>query len=126
MKQMEKFSAMINSIIQNPEEGFDVSVTIYNENEFELLHDVTRNEAFNLNAKTYAIHLNGNALSFPEGSEIHEVMEVFHAYEFSNNLNPKLRRQWKTGSLIDEIAYRIFSSGILDKICEDEVDGEEK
>lgn len=30
MNFMEKFSSMINSILQKPEEGFKLSVTIYN------------------------------------------------------------------------------------------------
>jgi hypothetical protein len=122
---MEKFSAMINSILQNPGEGFDVSVTIYNESEFELFYDQTRDKPFNLNAKAYILHINENALAFPDGSELHEVMDVFHQYEYSNNLNPTLRRQWKTGLLIDELVYRLINSGILNKISEEDVDNEE-
>jgi len=118
---MEKYSANIYSIIQNKEKGFDVTVTIYNENEFELLHDQNRDNPFDLNAKTYIININENVLSFPEDSEIHEAMDVVHEYEYSNNLNPKLRRLWKTASLIDEIAYRLINSGVLTKISEDEL-----
>lgn len=92
---MEKYSANIFRIIQNKEKGFDVTVTIYNENEFELLHDQNRENPFDLNAKTYIININENELSFPVDSEIHEAMEIVHEYEYSNNLNPKLRRLWK-------------------------------
>ena len=118
---MEKYSANIYSIVQNKEKGFDVTVTIYNENEFELLHDQNRDNPFDLNAKTYIININENELSFPGDSELHEAMEVAHEYEYSNNLNPKLRRLWKTASLIDEIAYRLINSGVLTKISEDEL-----
>ena len=118
---MEKYSANIYSIIQNKEKGFDITVTIYNENEFELLYDQNRDNPFDLNAKTYIININENVLSFPEDSEIHEAMDVVHEYEYSNNLNPKLRRLWKTASLIDEIAYRLINSGVLTKISEDEL-----
>ena len=118
---MEKYSANIYSIIQNKEKGFDITVTIYNENEFELLYDQNRDNPFDLNAKTYIININENELSFPEDSEIHEAMEVVHEYEYSNNLNPKLRRLWKTASLIDEIAFRLINSGVLTKISEDEI-----
>lgn len=119
---MEKFSVIINSLIQNPGEGFDVSVTIYNESEFELLYDQTRDEPFNLNAKTFILHINENTLSFPGGSELHDVMDVYHQYEYSNNLNATLRRQWKTGLLIDEVVFRLINSGILSKISEEDVD----
>lgn len=118
---MEKYSANIYSIIQNKEKGFDITVTIYNENEFELLHDENRDNPFDLNAKTYIINIDENELSFPQGSEIHEAMEVLHEYEYSNNLNPKLRRLWKTAALIDEIAFRLINSGILTKISEDDL-----
>ena len=118
---MEKYSANIYSIIQNKEKGFDITVTIYNENEFELLYDQNRDNPFDLNAKTYIININENELSFPGDSEIHEAMEVVHEYEYSNNLNPKLRRLWKTASLIDEIAFRLINSGVLSKISEDEL-----
>lgn len=118
---MEKYSASINSIIQNKELGYDITLTIYNESEFELLHDKDRENRFNINAKTYTININENELSFPGGSEIHEAMEVLHEYEYPNNLNPKLRRLWKTASLIDEIAFRLINSGVLTKIPEDEL-----
>lgn len=118
---MEKYSANINSIIQNKKLGYDITLTIYNESEFELLHDKDRENRFDLNAKTYTININENELSFPEDSEIHEAMEVLHEYEYSNNLNSKLRRLWKTASLIDEIAYRLINSCVLTKISEDEL-----
>ena len=118
---MEKYSASINSIIQNKELGYDITLTIYNESEFELLHDKDRENRFDINAKTYTININENELSFPGGSEIHEAMEVLHEYEYPYNLNPKLRRLWKTASLIDEIAFRLINSGVLTKISEDEL-----
>ncbi len=122
---MEKYSAHINSIVQNSEQGYEIKITIYNEGEFELLFDKTRDKQFNLNAKTYILHINGNTMSFPSGDEINEIMDVYHEYEFSNNLNPTLRRQWKTGNLVDEIAYRLISSGILCKISEDDINNDD-
>ena len=46
--------------------------------------------------------------------DFEEGMEVLHAHEYRENLNPTLRRKWKTAYLADTVAARIFSSGLLE------------
>lgn len=41
-------------------------------------------------------------------------MDVIHAYEYDDNLNPTLRRMWKTACLADKLGGRLFSSELLD------------
>ncbi|MDX9694650.1 MAG: hypothetical protein RBT49_02565 [Bacteroidales bacterium] len=118
---MEKFSARIKCIVPNPDKGFDVTITVCNESEFDLLLDKTRDNTFIVKDKTYTFTINGNEMNHPGNCEINEIMNVYHKYEFSDNLNPTLRRMWKTGSLIDNIVYKLINTGILRKINENEI-----
>lgn len=45
--------------------------------------------------------------------DLQKCFEVYHRFEFSDGLNPRLRRQWKTASLVDGIVDILFKSHLL-------------
>ena len=45
--------------------------------------------------------------------DLQECFDVHHKYEYSDGLNPRLRRQWKTASLMDGIVDLLFKSRLL-------------
>ncbi len=45
--------------------------------------------------------------------ELRECFDVYHRLEFSDGLNPRLRRQWETASWVDGIVDILFRSHLL-------------
>lgn len=45
--------------------------------------------------------------------DLQEYFDVHYKFETSDGLNPRLRRQWKTASLVDGIVDIIFKSRLL-------------
>lgn len=116
---MENFEANIISIFPSPKSGFDVTIKVYNASEFDLILDETRDTPFVFKDETYIVNINGTIMHHLEWWRgVDEVMDVYYKYEFSNNLNPKLRRLWKTGKLIDNIVSKIIFSKILETFGE--------
>ena len=54
--------------------------------------------------------------------DLQEAFDVHHRFEYDDNLNPTLRRQWRTASLADQIVSCLFESRALSawRIDEDE------
>jgi hypothetical protein len=57
------------------------------------------------------IELEGTAMTPKD--DLQDCFDVHHRFEYSDGLNPRLRRQWKTASLIDGIVDIIFKSRLL-------------
>ncbi len=45
--------------------------------------------------------------------DLQDCFDVHHNFEYSDGLNPRLRRQWKTASLVDGIVDIVFKSRLL-------------
>lgn len=45
--------------------------------------------------------------------DLQDCFDVHHRFEYSDGLNPRLRRQWKTASLVDGVVDLLFSSRLL-------------
>jgi hypothetical protein len=58
----------------------------------------------------YSMELDlGNRSMKPFGN-LQEAFDVYHQFEYDDNLNPTLRRQWKTASLADQMVGCLFES----------------
>jgi hypothetical protein len=57
----------------------------------------------------------GGPTMTPKG-ELQDCFDVYHRYEYDDGLNPKLRRQWHTACLADQIVHCLFNSGALREI----------
>jgi hypothetical protein len=122
---MENFIGKVQSINPNFHKGFDVVIIIYNENQLDLILDINRDTPFTINEFEYKILIYNNEMSHPDCESLNEIMEVYHKYEYSDNLNATLRRQWKIAQLIDNIAYKIISFGILKNFSNKSLENEE-
>lgn len=119
---METFTGYIKKIDINPNRGFDVTICIYNSEEINEVLNFENNSEFNLHSQEYIITITNNTMAPSKNNELEECMEVYHKYEYTDSLNPVLRRQWKTGLLIDNFAYKIITSGILNKMTSEEIE----
>jgi hypothetical protein len=43
-------------------------------------------------------------------SDLQEAFDVYHQFEYDNDLNPTLRRQWRTAALADQIVSCLFDA----------------
>jgi hypothetical protein len=57
------------------------------------------------------IDLEGSAMTPKD--DLQDCFDVHHRFEYSDGLNPRLRRQWKTASLVDGIVDIVFKSRLL-------------
>ncbi len=63
--------------------------------------------------RLYTLEIDVERQTMTPKDKLQECFDVHHKFEYSYGLNPKLRRQWKTTSLIDGIVDRIFKSRLL-------------
>ena len=64
-----------------------------------------------LHEEFYTFYIQDNSMH-PFG-ELEDCMDLYSKYEYCDNLNPKLRKQWKVGNIADNLAYNLIQSGIL-------------
>lgn len=75
----------------------------------------------------YAMHIDAESGTMAPEDELVECLDVYHEHETCEDLNPALRRLWKTARVADEIASRLLQSGALSLIRTDErADDEEE
>jgi hypothetical protein len=58
----------------------------------------------------YSMELDTAERSMKPIGDLQEVFDVYHRFEYDNNLNPTLRRQWRTAALADQIVSCLFES----------------
>ena len=63
--------------------------------------------------RLYRLEIDVDGRAMTPKDELQECFDVHHEFEYSDGLNPKLRRQWKTASLIDGIVDILFKSHLL-------------
>jgi hypothetical protein len=113
------YVAQVAHIVQtdNPEE-YSVRLVVNSQQEIALLQEAIAqgSEQPIIHSYVYdmvvSVSTEGNSMT-PD-DELEACMEVLHEYEYDDNLNPTLRRKWKTAYLADNITERIFSSGLLE------------
>jgi hypothetical protein len=63
--------------------------------------------------RLYTLEIDLERRSMKPRGELQECFDVHYRFEHSHGLNPKLRRQWKTASLVDAIVDLLFRSRLL-------------
>ncbi|HWO42165.1 MAG TPA: hypothetical protein VNO43_10215 [Candidatus Eisenbacteria bacterium] len=61
----------------------------------------------------YRMELDPQNRSMTPIGNLQNAFDVYHRYEYDDNLNPALRRQWKTAFLADQIVSALFESSAL-------------
>ena len=69
-----------------------------NNETLELINDYT----FIINPRKYSMT--------PNTMELSKCFDVFHEHEYCNNLNPTLRRKWKTADIVDKLTSYFFEN----------------
>lgn len=59
----------------------------------------------------YSLELDPGDRSMKPIGTLQEAFDVYHRFEYDNDLNPTLRRQWRTAALADQIVSCLFKSG---------------
>lgn len=62
--------------------------------------------------RTYEMLLDGNGMAPLD--DLEACFEVYHEYDYDEGLNPRLRRQWKTANLGDQIAAWLITGGVAE------------
>ena len=61
-------------------------------------------------AEYYDMELDPGDRSMTPVGNLQEAFDVYHRFEYDDDLNPTLRRQWKTAALADQIVSCLFES----------------
>ena len=134
---MEDLTLKITNIkIISPDE-IEISINVWDENDItKILENLTAEietpqKILRTNNYSFTINALSNSMeTFPE-SEIEKCFEVYHENEYSDNLNPELRRQWKTASLVDNLTNKLlveeyFKNEIYGSLKIEDLDKEQK
>lgn len=106
---MEQFKfKIVNIKIVAPDE-FDITINVWDKNEvttvLENLSSESETELKELTYKQYTFTLDPIActMSLFKDKDLEECFDTYNKYEFSTNLNPRLRRHWKTANIVDNL-----------------------
>ena len=61
----------------------------------------------------YSMELDPAERSMKPIGDLQEAFDVYHRFEYDNDLNPTLRRQWRTAALADQIVSCLLDSHAL-------------
>ncbi|MGH7826435.1 MAG: hypothetical protein ACREQ7_14825 [Candidatus Binatia bacterium] len=63
--------------------------------------------------RLYRMEVDVEGSSMTPKDDLQECFDVYHKFEYDDGLNPRLRRQWKTASLVDGVVDLLFKSRLL-------------
>jgi hypothetical protein len=63
--------------------------------------------------KLYRLEIDLESSAMTPKDDLQDCFDAHHKFEYSDGLNPKLQRQWKTASLVDGIVDIVFKSHLL-------------
>lgn len=113
------YVAQVTHVVQTDEpQEYSVRLVVNSKEEVDLLREAVEEGAERPVVHAYVYDMTvtvseeGNSMA-PD-NDLAACMEVFHEHGYDDNLNPALRRKWKTAYLADAIAARLISSGLLD------------
>lgn len=110
----EMIGRIINVNIDERSADNTITLAVSPVNEVELYSDTDDNKNnIHMRIYTMTISKDNEGYSMMPDDELEECMEILHEYEYSDNLNPTLRRKWKTATIADNIAYSLFTSNIF-------------
>ena len=114
---MEQLEFKITNIKLISQDEIKISVSIWDRNEVNtILENVTHvDNEMGKSLKTmhydFTIYPSTHRMTLCSECELQDYFEVYGKYEYSDNLNPTLRRQWKTANIIDNLTSYFFDQG---------------
>jgi hypothetical protein len=99
--------------------------TVEGEDGLRIVIAVTKIGPGGVPPQLYVMSIDADGGSMSPEDELSECFDVFHEHEVCDDLNPTLRRLWKTARIADEIASRLLQSGALALVRTDETSDEE-
>ncbi|MEI6596009.1 MAG: hypothetical protein WCO28_10640 [Bacteroidota bacterium] len=109
---MEELRLKITNIkIKSPDE-IEISINVWDENDvttiLENLTDEIETPQKFLRSNNYSFLISPLSYALEPLNELEECLDIYHENESFENLNPKLRRQWKTANLVDSLTHKLF------------------
>ena len=111
---MEELEFRITNIKIITEDEIEISINVWdkeevttilenlsNENESSEKAMMVANYSFTICPLTYT-------MTHCKECELEECFSIYNKYEYSENLNPRLRRQWKTANIVDNLTAFFF------------------
>lgn len=132
---MEEFEFRITNIkIITPDE-IEISINVWDINEattiLENLTDENESKEKIMRVEKYNFTICPISYTMEpyEKCELEECFDIYSKYEYSDNLNPRLRRQWKTANIVDNLTSYFFKQDyfknkIYNKLSVDDIDKE--
>lgn len=102
---MEQLEARLESIQRVDGDLYLVTISVST--------DLPREAFGRPDQRFYRLEIDVDGSTMTPKEDLQECFDVHHKFEYSDGLNPRLRRQWKTASLIDGIVDLLFKSHLL-------------
>jgi len=109
---MDEFKGKISKIELLSKDEYKITLDVFNDSEIEEILDFENEQSnFILHGNNYEFIIDKGSMK-PVG-DAEECMNVYQVHETPENLNPRLKRQWLTASIIDDISYNLITNDIL-------------
>jgi hypothetical protein len=99
---MEQMEARVESIHRVASDRYIVTVSVSTGSPPE--------ESLWRDQRLYRLEIDLEESTMTPKDDLQDYFDVYHRFEYSDGLNPRLRRQWKTASLVDGIVDIVFKS----------------
>ena len=99
------------------EDEVKISVSIWDKDEVATLLENSSIIAHDIRKSLNTMHFDftisplTHKMTLCSECELQDYFAVYGKYEYSDNLNPTLRRQWKTANIIDNLTSYFFDQG---------------
>ena len=116
---MEQLEFKITNIKLISQDEVKISISIWDKSEVNTVLENVAHVDNEIRKSLNTMHFDFTILPltyrmqpFNEG-ELHDSFEVYGKHEYSDKLNPTLRRQWKTTNIIDNLTSFFLTTTIL-------------
>ena len=112
---MEEFEFRIVNIKVVNSDEIEITINIWDKGEITIILENLTEEGEEKVIKsknhTFTISPISYTMQPCKESELEECFSIYHKMEYSDNLNPRLRRQWLTANIVDKLTALFFKEG---------------
>ena len=119
---MEELQFRITNIKIITEDEIEITINVWDKNEITTIlenlstEDETNEKIMKVKSYSFTICPITYTMTHCEECELEECFGVYSKYEDSDNLNPRLRRQWKTANIVDNLTSLFFKRNYFKKL----------
>lgn len=132
---MEEFEFRITNIkIITPDE-IEISINVWDKNQVTIILENLSDEKdskekiMRVDSYSFTICPISYTMEPCKKCELEECFDIYHKYEYSDNLSPSLRRHWKVANIVDNLTsfffkQDFFKNKMYDNLKVDDIDEE--